>query len=188
MSMNLLTREELQIYVNSGNRVKYLFFWGHQKPKSGVSKTCFSQWYDSPFEHQGVKFKTAEHFMMYEKARLFSDMDMAKRIIASSNPGEAKKLGRMVKGFDNDTWDENRFQVVVQGNMLKFSQNPEMKEFLLSTGERVLVEASPVDRIWGIGMTADHSGAANPNLWKGLNLLGFVLMSVRSKLREKAVC
>lgn len=169
-------------WIGQGKRVKYIFFWGHRKPKSGVSRTCFSQWYDAPFTVDGVRYHTAEHYMMAEKARLFGDHDAAGKIISAVHPGEAKQYGRRVLNFDERKWMARRFEIVVSGNMAKFSQNPELKEFLLNTGNRVLVEASPMDKIWGIGLAADDPSAENPNSWKGLNLLGFALMEVRNLL------
>ncbi len=180
--MKIRNREDLAEYVNHGNRVKYVFFWGHKKPKSGVSKSCFSQWYDAPFECEGNSFMTAEHYMMYRKALLFDDCVAARRLLAASNPGEAKAIGREVKNFNQEKWDACRFEIVVSGNLAKFSCNPELKEFLLNTGNRVLVEASPVDKIWGIGLAEDDPACENPNLWKGANLLGFALMEAREQL------
>ncbi len=180
--MKIRTREELIDYVNHSNPVKYVFFWGHKKPKEGVSKTCFSQWYEASFEIDGVIYQTAEHYMMAEKARLFGDTEAEKKIISASNPGEAKKLGRSVLGFDNNLWLENRFTIVVNANLAKFAQNSELKTYLLGTGSRVLVEASPVDKVWGIGLAVNDAGVDNPNLWKGDNLLGFALMEARSQL------
>jgi ribA/ribD-fused uncharacterized protein len=84
-----------------------------------------------------------------------------------------------VQGFDEAAWLEERFSIVVRANQAKFSQNPELESFLRQTGSRFLVEASPVDRIWGIGLTRDDAKANDPNLWRGLNLLGFALMQVR---------
>ena len=178
------TRAALIDHVNYGNPVKYLFFWGHQKPTSGVSKSCFSQWYDSPFEVDGKRFITAEHYMMYGKAMLFKDTEVAEKILKSTNPGAAKKLGRAVRGFDQQQWEAACFDIVVAGNVAKFSADQALKTFLLNTGDRVLVEASPVDQIWGIGMAEDHPDCHNPNLWKGDNLLGFALMVARQKLSE----
>lgn len=160
-------------------RQKYVFFWGHQPAAEGVGKSCFSQWYETPFEVDGVHYRTAEHFMMAEKARLFDDEDARQRILAAKSPAEAKQLGRQVAGFDDSRWSAARLHIVVRGNAAKFSQNPDLCEFLLGTGDRVLVEASPVDRIWGIGLAEDHPDAANPARWKGQNLLGFALMEVR---------
>jgi len=176
------SREELADYVNRGNKVKYVFFWGHQKSKKWGFKSCFSQWYDSPYECDGHNFMTAEHHMMYQKAVLFGDKSAAERLVSASDPGEAKAIGREVLGFDQAKWDQHRFEIVISANMAKFSSNPELKEFLLKTGNRVLVEASPVDKIWGIGLTEDNPACENPNQWKGANLLGFALMEVRDQL------
>ena len=180
--MDIKSTEQLLDYVNRGNKVKYLYFWGHQPPASGVSKSCFSQWYLSPFNVNGIEYQTAEHFMMAEKARLFNDEASAKKAIAAKNPGEAKKAGRNVKHFDESIWLKHRFSIVVSANHYKFSQDGALKDYLLSTGKRVLVEASPVDKIWGIGLAADNEACQNPNLWKGLNLLGFALMEARNLL------
>ena len=174
------TKLDLINYINQGNQAKYLCFWGHQPNKDGsIGKTCFSQWYEASFEIDGLEYKTAEHYMMVEKARLFKDDNLLPQILAASHPGEAKKLGRQIKGFNDETWLKQRSQIVVRGNIGKFSQNKLLKEFLLNTGERVLVEASPRDRIWGIGLGANNPDVENPYKWRGLNLLGFALMEVR---------
>jgi len=120
--------------------------------------------------------------MMAEKARLFGDIENVQKAIQATNPGEAKAVGRLVKGFENKKWNEHRFEIVVTANLNKFRQNPSLETYLLKTGDRVLVEASPVDKIWGIGLAADNVDCQNPNLWKGLNLLGYALMEVRNKL------
>ena len=122
--------------------------------------------------------------MMYEKAVLFGDIEIGNQILGCNTPGEAKKLGRKVKNFDPVIWDENKYRIVVRGNELKFVQNERLKEFLLKTNERVLVEASPVDKIWGIGMAVDNPKIEDPTSWKGENLLGYALMEVRSKLKS----
>ena len=177
------SKQDLIDYINRGNKVKYLFFWGHQPNKDGaISKSCFSQWYEASFEIDSVKYKTAEHYMMAEKARLFGDSDVLAQILAAEHPGAAKKLGRLVKGFQPETWLENRFEIVVRGNVAKFGQNPELKDFLIATGNRILVEASPRDRIWGIGLGQNNPDAEDPCKWRGLNLLGFALMEVRNVL------
>ena len=131
-----------------------------------------SQWSDHDFEVDGDHYKTAEHFMMGEKARLFGDEETRAKILASNHPGDAKKLGRQVRGFKEPLWTERRVEIVVRGNVAKFGQNPELKAYLLGTGERILVEASPKDKIWGIGLAAKDDGADDPKRWKGLNLLG----------------
>ena len=121
--------------------------------------------------------------MMAQKALLFNDLEIFNQIIAAKSPAEAKALGRQVRQFDEATWNRQRSAIVVRGNLEKFRQHPDLQEFLLSTKERVLVEASPVDRIWGIGLAADSERAENPKQWQGLNLLGFALMEVRDLLR-----
>lgn len=176
---------ELRAYVKRGERIKYVFFWGHQQPVSGgIGKSCLSQWYEAPFDVDGMNYPTAEHYMMAQKARLFNDDVALRNILAASNPGAAKAAGRAVKNFDENAWVARRMEFVVGANVAKFSQNPPLEEFLLATGNRVLVEASPVDRIWGIGLAHDDPAAGDPNLWEGLNLLGFALMATRKLLGE----
>lgn len=156
---------------------------GHKTKADHVTKTCFSQWFPSEFQDEdGNTYRSAEHYMMVKKAELFGDHEMAKKILECSIPAKAKAYGRQVTGFDQAKWDRSKFDIVVDGNMLKFSQDAAMKEFLLNTGNRVLVEASPVDRIWGIGLAVDHEHAENPSHWRGENLLGFALMKVRNQL------
>jgi ribA/ribD-fused uncharacterized protein len=169
-----------------GHRVKFLFFWGHQPERDGsVGAGCLSQWWPAPFTVDGLVFATAEHYMMWRKAALFGDDAMAERILAAPHPHAAKALGGRVAGFDQQTWDEQRVAVVVAGNLAKFGQHAELRSFLLGTGPRVLVEASPVDQIWGIGLTRDDLTAADPGQWRGLNLLGFALMHVRNTLASQ---
>jgi ribA/ribD-fused uncharacterized protein len=164
--------------------LKYLFFWGHTpKQKGVVDKSCFSQWFPVAFTVAGDTYATAEHWMMAEKARLFGNDDVRQRIIAARHPDEAKKLGRQVTGFDPAVWDAQKYELVVTGNYHKFSQHPALRDYLLTTGERVLVEASPVDAIWGIGLAGSHPDATQPARWLGENLLGFALMEVRDQLR-----
>lgn len=166
-----------------GQRLKYIYFWGHQPKKDGsIGKTCFSQWFESSFTLGGITYLTAEHYMMAEKARLFEDQETLNQIIAAKSPALAKKLGREIRNFDDRLWDVRRFNAVVEGNLAKFSQNASLRDFLLKTEDRVLVEASPVDKVWGIGMAEDHPEIENPAMWQGLNLLGFALMEVRRQL------
>ncbi len=120
--------------------------------------------------------------MMASKARLFGDVSIAEQVLDASGPKEAKALGRKVSGFNNSIWEENRSQIVVKGNYHKFMSNQELADFLLATSGKVLVEASPVDRVWGIGLPAHDSNASNPLRWRGDNLLGFALMEVRDLL------
>lgn len=162
----------------------FLFFWGHQPSKDGaITKTCFSQWWMNSFKVDGIEYKSAEHFMMAKKAELFDDFEIMNQIIKANSPVDAKKLGREVKNYNDAVWLENRYEIVKTGNFYKFTQNPDLKAFLINTNEKILVEASPVDSIWGIGMAVDHKDVGNPKEWKGLNLLGFALMEVRDELK-----
>lgn len=174
---------DLQARVASGQRFDYLPFWGHRQRADGVvTASCFSQWYPARFEIDGVAYPTAEHFMMAEKARLFDDADVLRKVLAAPTPNDAKSLGRRVAGYDDARWAARRFDAVVEGNRAKFTQSDELRAFLLGTGAAVLVEASPVDTIWGIGMAADDRRVGDPAQWQGLNLLGFALMVVRDRL------
>jgi ribA/ribD-fused uncharacterized protein len=178
---------DLTSRFNAGETFSFLYFWGHRpRPDGVVSSSCFSQWYPAPFHQDGVTYPTAEHYMMAEKARLFGDTATAQRILRTPVPGAAKALGREVQGFVESTWNAHRFDIVVRGNMAKFSQNPSLGQFLSITGNKILVEASPVDSIWGIGLPANDARAKDPNTWQGLNLLGFALNEVRDQLRDRA--
>ncbi|GAB7037886.1 MULTISPECIES: NADAR family protein [Catenuloplanes] len=172
--------EELKRRTAAGERVKYVFFWGHQPRRDGAD--CLSQWAPSPFTVDGVRFATAEHYMMWGKAMLFGDDRTAARVLDATHPKQAKDIGRQVRGFDEEAWVAARTGIVVDGNVAKFRQNPAMGEYLVGTGNRVLVEASPLDRVWGIGLAADDPRASDPRRWRGLNLLGFALMDVRQRL------
>lgn len=177
-------RAALVAAVRAGARVEYLFFWGHEARGPSLGRECLSQWYEAPFESRGVRVPTAEHHMMAEKARLFGDEEHLAAILAARHPGEAKRLGRAVRGFDEAVWDRRRFGIVVEGSVAKFSAHPPLRAFLLATGSRVLVEASPRDTIWGIGLGANHADAPFPERWRGQNLLGFALMAARQRLRQ----
>ncbi|WP_026116257.1 NADAR family protein [Nocardiopsis valliformis] len=166
-------------------RIKYLHFWGHQPPPDGVSASCLSQWWPADFTVDGTDYPTAEHFMMAGKARLFGDTEAEERILAAGHPRDAKEIGREVRGFDEEAWERERFEIAVLGNVAKFGQNEDLRAFLLGTGERVLVEASPRDRVWGIGIGKENENAERPHLWRGRNLLGFALMEARARLSEQ---
>jgi ribA/ribD-fused uncharacterized protein len=179
------TRETIARRVDSGEPVEFLFFWGHTPKGTDVDASCLSQWFPRAFSVDGVRYATAEHYMMAGKARLFGDEAALARVIAAPDPSEVKAVGRTVQGFDDARWREARSKVVVEGNVAKFGQHEDLARYLLSTGDRVLVEASPRDQIWGIGMGAGNPDARSPGRWRGLNLLGFALMEVRSALRAR---
>ncbi|MFD6563572.1 NADAR family protein [Micromonospora profundi] len=177
---------DLTAAMTDGHRLKLLYFWGHQPPRDGgVGSGCLSQWWPAPFVVDGVSFATAEHYMMWRKAILFGDATTAAQVVNAPHPHAAKALGRQVAGFNEPTWEAHRLAIVVAGNLAKFGQHPDLRRYLLDTGDRVLVEASPLDRIWGIGLRGDDPRAGDPTQWQGLNLLGFALMRVRAALRDR---
>ncbi len=169
--------------VSQGHRPKYLYFWGHKpEPDGSIGKGSLSQWWAAPFTVDGRTYRTAEHWMMWSKAVLFADRAKADEILLSGHPNQAKALGRQVRGFDQEIWERERFGIVVQGSVHKYTAYPELRDYLLGTTGRVLVEASPLDRVWGIGLAADDPKAGDPARWRGLNLLGFALIQAREQL------
>lgn len=174
--------ETLHAAFAAGVRPAFLFFWGHTAKDAAVGKHVLSQWWPAVFTIDGQRYSTAEHYMMAEKAHLFGDDAARAQIIAAQSAAEVKALGRKVRGFDEQRWVKHRFQIAVRGNIAKFGQNPELKGWLLATAPAILVEASPVDTIWGIGLAADDKRASDPGKWRGLNLLGFALMKTRQLL------
>jgi ribA/ribD-fused uncharacterized protein len=148
----------------------YLFYGG-----------VFSQWYKSNFTLHGVNFTHAEQYMMWQKATLFNDADTAEKILRAAHPKEQKELGRQVIGYKDDVWIQERETVVYRGNYAKFTQNPEMLSRLLDV-RGTFVEASPYDKIWGIGRGMDDPLALIESKWLGLNLLGKTLTRLRDDL------
>lgn len=145
----------------------------------------YGQWTTSPFTEGGDHYICAEQFMMAEKARLFGDRETRAKILATADPREHKALGRQVRGFVSDIWDRECLAIVVRGNLAKFTQNPGMLAALLATGDKQLVEASPLDKIWGVGLRADDPRIHDSSQWRGKNLLGEALMQVRAQLRAQ---
>jgi hypothetical protein len=181
--MTVTSRAELVAHLAQGGKVKFLHFWGHQPERDGsIGKGCLSQWWPATFSVEGLDFATAEHYMMWRKAKLFGDDEVADKVLTVGHPSEAKALGRQVRDFDQGVWESERFDIVVAGSVAKFGQHDDLRAFLRATGDRVLVEASPRDRIWGIGMAASNPAAEDPAQWRGHNLLGFALMRAREIL------
>lgn len=155
---------------------QFVFFWKPPAP--------YSQWTPSVILIDGLTYSCAEQLMMADKARLFGDQSVCDQIMATPDPRKHKRLGRQVRGFVESTWLANRSAIVYRASMAKFSQDPVLRQTLLDTGDRTLVEASPLDQIWGIGLRSTDAGAEDPSQWQGLNLLGLALMQVREALRS----
>lgn len=169
-----------------GHVHSYRYFWGHRPTKDGsLGDSCFSQWWACRFEIDGRLYTSAEQWMMASKARLFGDRAVLAEVMGTSDPAQVKSLGRRVQGFEENSWAALRFDLVTIGNVAKFGQNEDLRRHLLGTGESVLVEASPSDRIWGIGLGRDAPEAKDPRTWRGRNLLGFALVRTRAVLRKE---
>lgn len=175
--------EALRKAYRDGARFSFCFFWGHTPSSGGrIDKSCLSQWWISPFTLDGTEYSCAEQYMMAEKARLFKDDKMLEAIMKAGHPQEMKTYGRKVKSFDKAIWEKECRAIVKKASLAKFTQNPLLGDYLKSTGSPILVEASPFDNVWGIGMGQDHPDASHPLKWRGTNLLGFVLTEVRDEL------
>ena len=167
-----------------GRKRELYLFWGHQPAEGGqLTKSCLSQWWMEDFWSIADTYLCMEQYMMAAKAELFGDGEIRNQILKCSDPRQ-KALGRKVRSFDQKVWDSFKYAIVLGGNWCKFSQNRDLREFLLSTGDSVLVEASPYDSIWGIRLSSSSPGAQDPMKWRGQNLLGFALMEVRDELRR----
>ena len=145
-------------------------------------KGFLSQWHPSIFEVEGRQFNCAEQYMMFKKACLFEDDLMAGKIMAAANPADQKRLGQQVRNFQPDAWDQHKMEIVFDGNLAKFSQNAGLRKKLKATGDALLVEANPKDIIWGVGLAENDPEISDPKAWRGQNLLGEILMRVRSTL------
>ena len=179
------TRQWFQQEFTAGRKRELCLFWGHQPAQDGqLTKSCLSQWWMEDFYTTADSYLCMEQYMMAAKAELFGDKEIRDQILKCSDPKQIKALGRKVRGFDQKVWDKFKYTIVLNGNWCKFSQNRDLREFLLSTGDSVLVEASPYDAIWGIRLAASSPEAQDPMKWRGQNLLGFALMEVRDELRR----
>ena len=145
----------------------------------------FSNWERSPFKFEGREFNCGEQYMMYKKAEWFDDERVMHLVMKTDDPGTQKKLGREIKNFDPVEWERVCVDVMVDGLREKFLQNPTMLKELMETGTRVIAEASPVDKVWGIGLAEDDPNAEDQSKWDGKNYLGVTLMEVRRLLNEK---
>ena len=157
---------------------QYIYFW-----KTNEKYGFLSNWYESPFVKDGIKFLNSEQYFMWKKQQLFDPLNksLEKKIIETNNPKTMKDLGRLVKNFNQTVWDKEKYDIMKAALIEKFSQNQDLKKALLDTKDVVLVEASPYDKIWGIGI--NEKDAINNKPWKGENLLGEALMEIRGIFR-----
>lgn len=178
--------------IREREEIGFTFFWETKNPFSHWHKSIFSSSY---LFHQGINanqreylknsfperldFSTVEQFMMYHKAIIFLDREVANNIMQTSNPRKIKELGRQVKNYDDDVWKYYRSNVVYEGNKAKFTQNPNLIDTLAETIGTTLVEASPNDKIWGIGLAENNPLAQKRETWQGKNLLGEILTLLR---------
>jgi ribA/ribD-fused uncharacterized protein len=169
---------EMKKEENKNTNEIFTFFWRTESP--------FSNWHPAKFKVDGIEFNCSEQYMMYQKALLFQDQEIADQILETDKPGKQKELGRKVKGFKPDVWNKQCKSIVYEGNKHKFLQNENLLKHLLSTKGTTLVEASPVDTIWGIGLAKEDPRAFNRSQWRGKNWLGEVLTQLREDLIEKS--
>lgn len=154
----------------------HVYFWGDP---------TLSNWGPAPFEYKGHKFFNSEQAFMWEKAMCFKDLEIAKLILEARNPRVAKELGREVKNYNEQQWAKQRYKAMYDVCLAKFSQNQDQRETLLNTGNRTIVEASPYDTIWGVGIHWTDEKILDEKNWRGQNLLGKALMDVRKTLRNE---
>lgn len=153
----------------------HVFFW------NGI----YSQWHKSNFEEDGVIYTSAEKYMMAKKAEVFEDYEIQEKILKSNNPRDIKALGRKIKNFTEEKWNEHKIPIVAQGSYLKFTQNKSLLDEMMEDKDLILVEASPYDRIWGIGLAPDNDDVLDINKWNGQNLLGVCLTLAREQILKE---
>lgn len=173
----LMTVADVIKMYDSGSCPGFEFFYQTKNP--------FSNWHPAKFTEGNVEYWCSEQYMMAGKALFFGDVERYKLVMTAKEQPRIKSLGRSVTPYDDRKWSEVRASIVLKANLLKFSQNDKLKEILLGTGNKILVEASPYDDIWGIAMGEEEKGIENPHNWRGQNLLGFTLMATRALLRKE---
>jgi ribA/ribD-fused uncharacterized protein len=151
----------------------HIYFWG----------SYLSNWYKCSFKDDYFTYPSSEAYLMGHKALLFNDRDSAEKIVQTNDPKKQKALGRQVKGFNDTLWNQHKFDIMVKGLVLKFGQNECLKRQLVATGDKILVEGSPYDKIWGVGLHYEDALILDEKTWKGENLLGKDLMEARNQLK-----
>jgi len=164
-----------------------MFFQVIRFHKPDEENGFMSNWYMNDFTVYGTKYNCVEQYMMAEKARVFQDFAITEQIMQSNDPQKMQDMGRLVNGFEPIIWGGRKQLIVYQAVYAKFDQNPELAGQLISTGTALPVECSRSDRVWGIGLGMDDPDVANPQKWRGQNLLGFTLQAVRTELMHKYI-
>ena len=182
-----LDLEALRTRIRDGQSFTYLPFYGHTAEPGRITNAVYSQFCPVEFQIDCVRYRWAEQWMMAAKARLFGDQKALAAILEADEPLACKQIGRSVRNYDDGHWSAARFELVVAGNLAKFSQNQPLRDHLLGSGDAILVEAAPRDQIWGIGFGCDNPAVHDPLRWRGRNLLGFALVKVRTVLRGDLV-
>lgn len=185
---NIRSNDDLKQYIiETGETPEFIFFWGHTvKDRTNPTPGVFSQWFESEFtDDDGNVYPTAEHWMMAKKALCFEDDETFKKVLEDPFPNNVKRYGRQIKNYDDKKWSSTRYHVVVDGSVRKFTSQDILKQYLLSTDNKVIVEASPYDRVWGIGYDVPEAKQlSGPDKWDGQNLLGYALMEAREIIKK----
>jgi len=182
----MLTKKELITTQQSKPLQNYIAFFGvRNKSIDNPNEDCLSNFFIASFKVDTHTYICVEQYMMAGKALLFKDEIKFKEIMSETNPANMKRLGKQVTGFDPAVWKRNKIRIVREGVLAKFSQHIALKNYLLSTGTNVLIEAAPYDAIWGVGCEAHNPNLIYPEKWPGSNLLGFILMDVRDEIASK---
>lgn len=160
--------------INSECRITdtHVYFW------NGI----YSQWSKSKFTEGEIEYPNAEKYMMMKKAEVFGAHEILFQMMKTDNPKTVKALGRKIKNFTDSKWDAHKMEIVTQASYLKFTQNPSLLKQLLAEQHLELVEASPVDKVWGIGLHYDNDEVLDKSKWKGQNLLGKCIMKAREQI------
>ena len=143
----------------------------------------FSNWHPCQFVYLDNTFHSTEQAFMWRKAMCFKDKETADKILLTTDSQQAKRLGRLIKNYNEEIWGTARFWFMVYVNIQKFKQNPNLKKLLIDTENRILVEASPYDKIWGVGLEEENPLILDEKNWLGTNLLGKALMEVRNMIK-----
>lgn len=147
----------------------------------------FSQWAKFKIkDRENIEYNCCEQYMMAHKAMLFNDKASCELIMKCDDPKHQKKLGRLVANYNEDLWNKYKLQIVYEGNMFKYLQNHSLQKLLIETSDKLLVEASPFDLVWGAGLDERDCKKTDPSQWPGKNYLGKILTLVREDIKNNS--